>query len=559
VKVPATTWDIAFSYLRYSSPTQKEGDSVDRQTRLRESWLKRNPKVRLDTSIRMIDAGVSGYSGAHRTKPKHALASFLDLVQRGRVPVGSYLIVENLDRLTRENPVISIPAVLNLIAAGIRVVQLTPVEMVYDGEMEQHHLMNMLWELSRGHAESKRKSGLCGQAWGEKKKKAREDKTPHGRACPAWLELEDGKYRVKEDAACAIRKIYKWCVAGLGMYAILDRLNAEAIPSFGSHSGLWERSYIRKILSNEAIIGVYQPFRGRYPNRRPEGEPVRDYYPRVIDDKTYYAAQEAIRLRTGKTGRPPADKPANVFSGLLWSGMDGAKLHVHSANNYQYLVSVEQLNRRSGVWRTFPLQPFSTLLLRRLCELEASELFDDPNAKQVSEVTNRLHDVEKRLSVAVAKFEADPESPTWADRVSQYDQEKRSLVRQLNEAQRAAAQPLSVRWSEARALMLAEEEPDRLRAALLATISGVWCVFVRRGIIQLAAVQVWFNEGSHRDYLIAYRRPVAGRTRQEAVKKARTLADLVKLGPLDLRQKQHAERLEKALLSIDAHKLINRL
>jgi DNA invertase Pin-like site-specific DNA recombinase len=556
VKPAITGETFAFSYLRYSSQAQKDGDSVDRQTRLRESWLERNPHVHLDTSLRMVDAGVSGYRGEHRKNGKHALASFLDLVQRQRVPAGSYLIVENLDRLTRENPVISIPAVLNLIAAGIRVVQLTPVEMVYTADMEQHHLMNMLWELSRGHGESKRKGGLLSQAWGEKKKKAREDKIPHGRACPAWLEIvgvrtvgnhkdfTNARYRLREDAARAIHKIHQWCAEGLGTYRILDRLNTEGIPAFGSKNGVWERSYVQKLLFDPAVVGVYQPYKGsRYPNRVPDGEPITDFYPRAVSDALRYAAQEAIRSRRGKCGRPAADRPANLFSGLLWSAIDGAKLHVHSGK-YRYLVSAAALHRRSGAYHTFALEPFTEALLGQLREIEASALFDDPGAKKVTELTGRLHDVEKRLDVALSQFEADPESPTWADRVSQYDREKRALVRELAEARRAAAQPLSARWSEAVALMLAKEEPDRLRAALLATISSVWCVFVRRGATTLAAVQVWFKESTHRDYLIRYHRAVIG-------KKARTdtlsFAAVARRGEFDLRNRKHARELEEIL------------
>src|SRR5687768_3108579 len=95
---------IAFSYLRFSSPGQADGDSVRRQTDLRDNWLKRHPNARLDTSLTLADKGVSGFTGAHRKNPdRHALAAFLKLVEQGRVPRGSYLIVENLDRLSRED------------------------------------------------------------------------------------------------------------------------------------------------------------------------------------------------------------------------------------------------------------------------------------------------------------------------------------------------------------------------------------------------------------------------------------------------------------------------
>jgi DNA invertase Pin-like site-specific DNA recombinase len=556
VKAPSTANPLAYSYLRFSRDEQSKGDSIRRQNALREQWLKRHPDVQLDGTLRMVDRGVSAYSEDHWTNPRHAMAQFLDLVKRGRIEAGSYLIVENLDRLTRRNPVQSIPRVLDLIAAGIRIVQLTPIDMVYDTDMEQHHLMNMLWELARGHGESKRKSGLIGEAWSQKKENARADKTPLGKKCPAWLELLDGKYCIKEDAASAIGKIYRWCVEGLGVYRILDRLNAEGVPPFGSHKGKWERSYVQKILASPAVRGVYQPHKGsRYPYRQPEGEPVADYYPRVIEDDQWYRAQEAMHARKGKSGRVAIQKPS-PFSGLLWSAIDGAKLHVHSGRS-RYLVSAAALHRRSGAYRTFPLDVFTQAVLSQLRELEASELFDDPGAKKVTELTGRLHEVERRLTTARSRFDSEPESVAWADMVSQYDREQRVLVRELTEAQRAAAQPLSARWSEATALMVAQEEPDRLRAALLGTIDGIWCIFVRRGIMQLAAAQVWFKEGSHRDYLILHKPrrgngPVAHRGQQSWVC---TLAD-VKASDLDLRQAKDAARLEKALQAIDIEKLV---
>src|SRR5262249_45931284 len=118
--------EVAISYLRFSSPEQAKGDSVRRQTDLRDGWLKRN-KVRLDTSLRLEDKGVSGYTGAHRGNPdRHALATLMHLVEEGRIEPGTYLIVENLDRLSREDIIPALTLVLNLIQAGIRIVQLTP-------------------------------------------------------------------------------------------------------------------------------------------------------------------------------------------------------------------------------------------------------------------------------------------------------------------------------------------------------------------------------------------------------------------------------------------------
>src|SRR5881227_495642 len=97
------TKTLAYSYIRFSHPDQAKGDSLRRQTELRDAWLARN-HVSLDTSLSLEDKGVSGYTGEHRDNPdRHALAAFVGLVKKKRIARGSYLIVESLDRLSRED------------------------------------------------------------------------------------------------------------------------------------------------------------------------------------------------------------------------------------------------------------------------------------------------------------------------------------------------------------------------------------------------------------------------------------------------------------------------
>jgi DNA invertase Pin-like site-specific DNA recombinase len=547
----------AFSYLRFSSPAQADDDSVRRQTALRDAWLKRHPEVRLDTSLVLEDRGVSGYRGEHRTNRKHALAHFLDLVERGRVPAGSYLIVENLDRLTREEPEVSIPLVMSLIGAGVRVVQLVPTEIVYEPGMDFGRLMMMLWELARGHQESKRKSGTLGEVWGAKKAAARADKTPYGKQCPSWLELADGKYRVREDAARTVRLIFRWCADGLGLNGILAKLNAESVPPIGRVRA-WDRAYVYAILTNPAVVGVYQPHVGSR-KRKPEGEPIEGYFPRVVDDALWHAAHDAMQARKRKSGRPPRSA-FNPFSGLLYSALDGSKLHVLSTDGNKYLVSRSAIQKHPGAqWRKFPLPVFVDAVLGQLRELAAADLFADPGAAKVAELTGRLGEVERRLAVAVRQFDADPESATWQERVTKYDKEKRALLAELAEARREAANPLSANWADAVALMR-QKDPTRLRAALLATVDSIWCLLVTVGRARhrVAAVQVFFKGGQRRDYLILLGRGTGGAVGTRPARwQARSLAGVVKPGALDLRVPDHARRLEKALGELDPADLEN--
>jgi hypothetical protein len=177
-------------------------------------------------------------------------------------------------------------------------------------------------------------------------------------------------------------------------------------------------------------------------------------------------------------------RPSNgrhPLSGLLYDALDGTRLHALSTRgaNRRYLVSSGAVEKRPGSkWRTFDLAAFTKGLLSQLSELSATDLFRDPGAARVTEIERKLSEVERRLAAAVARFDAEPESSAWADQVSRYDRERRSLLEQLKEARLEAQHPLSAVWAEAVEAMAAEN-PDRLRSAVLATVEEIRCVFVR--------------------------------------------------------------------------------
>jgi DNA invertase Pin-like site-specific DNA recombinase len=119
--------------------------------------------VRLDASTTLHDLGKSAYTGEHRKNAdRHALVAFLKLVEGGKVPRGSYLIIENLDRLSREHIQSALLLALNLLQAGVRIVQLKPAAMVFDDKSDTLPVMMMMMELSRGYGESAIKSERVG-------------------------------------------------------------------------------------------------------------------------------------------------------------------------------------------------------------------------------------------------------------------------------------------------------------------------------------------------------------------------------------------------------------
>src|SRR5262249_45351924 len=150
---------------------------------------------------------------------------------------------ESLDRLSREDTVPALTLLLNLIGAGVRIVQLLPVEAVYDDKAEPMTLMMAIMELSRGNSESRMKSERVGAAWAQKKRGAAEDKAPLTSRTPAWLRVQGDRFVVDQEKAAAVRRVYALAAGGYGIGAIVRALNAEGVPGIG-RARYWARSYV---------------------------------------------------------------------------------------------------------------------------------------------------------------------------------------------------------------------------------------------------------------------------------------------------------------------------
>ena len=115
----------AYVYSRFSSVKQERGNSLKRQRDLAQRWLDANAEelgLVEDTSLNLTDSGLSGYKGTHRSKG--ALGVLERMIEDGLIAQGSYLLVENLDRLSRQEPTVALSLLMNLINGGMVVVTL---------------------------------------------------------------------------------------------------------------------------------------------------------------------------------------------------------------------------------------------------------------------------------------------------------------------------------------------------------------------------------------------------------------------------------------------------
>ena len=80
----------AIAYLRFSSLQQVQGDSVRRQKKLIDEWIKHNADYYLDP-VTFEDLGLSAYRGQHALSG--AFSEFMEAVQRELIEAGSVLLV----------------------------------------------------------------------------------------------------------------------------------------------------------------------------------------------------------------------------------------------------------------------------------------------------------------------------------------------------------------------------------------------------------------------------------------------------------------------------------
>lgn len=552
---------LAYSYIRFSTPQQAQGDSLRRQTESAVEWCK-GKGVTLDTSTTLHDLGRSAFLGEHRKNPdRNALAAFLKLVEQGKVPRGSFLLLESLDRLSREHIRPALTLLLQLIEAGIRVVQLIPVETIYDDSVEPMQLMMAIMELSRGHSESAVKSERIGAAWGDKKKRARTEGHIITHKLPAWVQAKGGKLELIPSAAEAVRRVYELTRGGYGHHAIAKKLKAEGFAPIGT-SGEWTRSYVALMLKDRRATGEFQP---RRRDHSPDGDPIPNYFPPVVTEEEWLAARNASSTRRcpGSTKAPANGSLHNLFAGLITDARNGgsyyAALRVDS--NRQWAL----INTKSAEGLvpcvSFPLAPFEEAVLSKLREIDPRELFDASGPNRSAALAAELAGVEQAIASIVAEMDTNGESPTLYRRLREKEVRQKALADALASAQAEEATPVAAAWGEFGTLVdVLASAPDRdharrkLRSVLRRMVTGVWLLSVPKGRTRVAAVRVQFAgcENRHRDYLIVYKPAKANA-------KARTPASLASLsfataglpGECDLRNRDHVKRLEKVLVAME--------
>ena len=217
-----------------STDIQLKGHSRRRQLDASKAYAEAEG-LELADDAQLEDIGISAFRGANVRDG--ALGRFLAAVKAGSVERGSYLLVESLDRLSREEILVAHTLFLSIVQAGINLVTLADKRMYRAEGVDLVDMITSLVIMERAHEESKTKSMRVGAAWKNKRTKAISGQ-PMTARCPAWLKLaiDRSRYEIIPERAEIVRQIFANTASGMGMYSVATRLNKSGIPAFeGKH------------------------------------------------------------------------------------------------------------------------------------------------------------------------------------------------------------------------------------------------------------------------------------------------------------------------------------
>ncbi|MGS0498207.1 recombinase family protein [Pseudoalteromonas mariniglutinosa] len=299
----------AYSYIRFSSDRQIQGNSLQRQNELLSQFLVNNPEFELQKSSYQ-DLGVSGFTGKHQNEGE--LGIFLKACENGSVTKGSYLLVESIDRLGRLKGTDFLSLIIRLFKY-VTIITLEDNQEYSEDSFDGHAAFSLQAKIQQAHNYSKQLSHRLLKSRAATRLKVKEGNASKlTRNCPSWLSWCEAEKRFIEipDRVDTVLRIFDLYInKGLGTTAIAKKLNLESVKSFNDKG--WHGSYIAKILFDRKVIGEVAS---------KDNEVFTDYYPKVVPLEVFLLAQQQKKVRTKKfrVRGIKASQPFDIYSEVVF-------------------------------------------------------------------------------------------------------------------------------------------------------------------------------------------------------------------------------------------------
>ncbi|WP_426612433.1 recombinase family protein [Bradyrhizobium sp. McL0616] len=433
----------AYSYVRFSTPEQAKGHSLQRQTDAARAWAAANEVV-LDDELTFQDRGVSGFTGAN--VETGALGTFLERVKDGTIPRGSWLLVENLDRISRQAARKAVRTIEDIVEAGVTVVDMSDGGREYSAETLDRDPMlflMMVVRFIRSNEESVTKSARVASAHAQRRQKfASQEKLtkPYTLKLPAWIRWssEQLNYELIEDRSKRLVWMFELAAEGEGAESIAKQLNDAGVDTWGAggwKAAYWHKSYIRKLLTNKAAIGIFVPHRVTRSGGkvvRTELDAIAGRFPAAASRELFDAVNDRLATSAPK-GRNAAAPVRNIFSGVMHCECCGGTVTRINKGEHIYLAC-SVARSKAGVHRNWSV-PYDQAVQAFRRELKKT-LRASPVGDDMSSIIERLQQLEVEIDAghsAIAELmdiAISERSKAARKKLQQYEAELEALERE---------------------------------------------------------------------------------------------------------------------------------
>ncbi|PMG59194.1 integrase [Vibrio lentus] len=441
-----------YSYMRFSRPEQAKGTSIERQSHFAEQYALEHG-FELDKSLTMMDKGLSAFHGVH--KKKGAFGQFLAAVTAGKVKSGSVLVVESLDRLSREDPLIAQSALSDLILSGITVVTAADNQVYSREEIQQNpfKLIMSLVVMIRANEESETKQRRSNAFL----KSALNQYQTNGKvrrlgADPSWLDFnkDDGTYSFNERIE-VIRQILGLYNQGFGSLKIARRLTEENVPTLSGKRSAWGQTTVANIVKSHALYGMKRI------NVQGVDYDLEDFYPELITKSKWLALQQH-RTKRSKSMHGRGETVHLITGhgkGFTTCGYCGGGLGAQTQKQYkrsgEYSKTVTRLHclthkETSSCCSSVFLEPIENAVLFAACiGVEPQSLVPTANNVNYSAL---IDDIENKVKHIVEQVAEGAPWHLFKDSHDRLNSEKQKLIKERDSQKPDVNQSDVQKWVE---------------------------------------------------------------------------------------------------------------
>ncbi|HFI6304600.1 TPA: recombinase family protein [Escherichia coli] len=477
-----------YSYIRFSSMRQNDGSSYERQIRMAREVA---AKYDLELVNDYQDLGVSAFKGAN--SKTGALSRFLDAIGRS-VPVGSWLFIENLDRLSRADIVSAQELFLSIIRRGITIV--TGMDnKIYSLDTVTANPMDLMFSILlfiRGNEESQTKRNRTNSSALIKIKAHQENPQNPAVAIEEvgknmwWTDTTSGYVLPHPTYFPIVQEVVELRRNGRSTAEILDHLNATYTPppaaSHKRHSN-WSRAMIERLFHTRALIGIKEISVDGVKYE------LKDYYPRVLDDAEFYHLKKSIGVRACNYGDKEEVKPIPLLSGVgllkcehCGSAMVKVKGTNKRPNQYRYSCDAMRSSRIACVHTNWSFR--GDQLEKAVLQLLADKIWiAEDKANPVPALKVQIDEISRKIDNLITLSAMTGATKELADQITTLNSERETLYNQIKMAEEEMYSVDSQGWEKLAEFDLEDvynEERLKVRFKIKQALKRIGCSRIDR-------------------------------------------------------------------------------